>query len=192
MESPEIIRRRRIELNLSQADVAKAVGVDQRHIRRYETGEAQPTLQVARALARTLRITLDELAGGPPALSGRWWSAWDGLGGQTLVGPVDVTHTGERAVIVTTTADPAHPADVFAWHGECHVGGDADSLIGWFIVDHPEHRTRGTLNLDRSGNTITGDWIRMSLSAGLATGPLVLVRDHAALADAIKHRSDRR
>jgi transcriptional regulator with XRE-family HTH domain len=38
------MRRRRIEQGLSQADLAAAVGLDKRRIRRYEAGEAQPSL----------------------------------------------------------------------------------------------------------------------------------------------------
>src|SRR6266511_2292475 len=47
MEMPEVIRRRRAELDMSQADLAKAAGVDVRQIRRYESGQQQPTLSVA-------------------------------------------------------------------------------------------------------------------------------------------------
>ena len=39
MDMAEVIRRRRAELGLSQADLAKAAGVDTRQIRRYEAGQ---------------------------------------------------------------------------------------------------------------------------------------------------------
>ena len=51
MELAEVIRRRRAELGLSQADLAKAAGVDTRQIRRYEAGQQQPVLSVAVAIA---------------------------------------------------------------------------------------------------------------------------------------------
>jgi transcriptional regulator with XRE-family HTH domain len=44
MDMAEVIRRRRAELGLSQADLAKAAGVDTRQIRRYSSALAgQPT-----------------------------------------------------------------------------------------------------------------------------------------------------
>ena len=46
-----VMRDRRAALGLSQADLAAAVGLDKRQIRRYEAGEAQPTLVVAKAIA---------------------------------------------------------------------------------------------------------------------------------------------
>jgi transcriptional regulator with XRE-family HTH domain len=39
MDMAEVIRRRCAELGLSQADLAKAAGVDTRQIRRYEAGQ---------------------------------------------------------------------------------------------------------------------------------------------------------
>jgi transcriptional regulator with XRE-family HTH domain len=40
----EVIRGRRAELGMSQAQLAAAAGVDTRQIRRYESGEQQPML----------------------------------------------------------------------------------------------------------------------------------------------------
>ena len=63
MDMHEVIRQRRSELGMSQANLATKVGVDRRQIRRYETGETQPTLSVAKTIARALGITIDELVG---------------------------------------------------------------------------------------------------------------------------------
>jgi transcriptional regulator with XRE-family HTH domain len=52
MDMAEVIRRRRAELGLSQADLAKAAGVDPHQIRRYEAGQQQPVLPVAVAIAK--------------------------------------------------------------------------------------------------------------------------------------------
>lgn len=76
---PEVMRARRGAMQMSQAELATAVGIDKRQIKRYEAGESHPTLPVARAIARTLGITIDELAGDPPAptpFSGVWHVAW--------------------------------------------------------------------------------------------------------------------
>ena len=74
-----MIRQRRSELGMSQGDLAAKVGVDRRQIRRYEAGETQPTLSVAKTIARALGITIDELAGDETHridLTGDWWACW--------------------------------------------------------------------------------------------------------------------
>lgn len=60
------IRARRVALGMSKAQLAAAAAVDARQIRRYETGEQQPSLPVAVSIARELGITFSELAGEPP------------------------------------------------------------------------------------------------------------------------------
>src|SRR5436305_10123775 len=75
----EVLRRRRAELGISQAELAAAAGVDRRQIRRYEAGEQQPSLAVAVAIARALEISVGELAGEPAHrvdLTGEWWAGW--------------------------------------------------------------------------------------------------------------------
>ncbi|GAA4963900.1 HIT family protein [Actinoplanes utahensis] len=62
-----VIRRRRDELGLSQAQVAAAAGVSTRQIRRYEAGDQQPLLSVGIAIARALRMDVLELAGETPS-----------------------------------------------------------------------------------------------------------------------------
>ncbi len=62
MEISEVIRRRRAELGISQADLSAAAGVDARQIRRYEAGQSQPLFSVAVAIAGALGISLSELA----------------------------------------------------------------------------------------------------------------------------------
>ena len=51
------IRQRRAELNMWRSELAAKVGVDRRQIRRYESGEPQPTLPIAKAIASALGIT---------------------------------------------------------------------------------------------------------------------------------------
>jgi transcriptional regulator with XRE-family HTH domain len=62
MEISEVIRRRRAELGMSQADLAAAAGVGARQIRRYEAGQQQPVLSAAVAIADALGISVNELA----------------------------------------------------------------------------------------------------------------------------------
>jgi transcriptional regulator with XRE-family HTH domain len=82
MELHEIIRQRRAELNMSQSELAAKAGVGKRHIRRYESGETQPTLPIAKAIASAFGITIDELAGEDSHrinLTGDWWAFWQNL-----------------------------------------------------------------------------------------------------------------
>src|SRR3954454_16595737 len=96
----EIIRRLRQEAGMSQAGLAGAAGIHQRQINRYESGEQQPALDVARRLARALGVTLDELAGVPSdrvQLQGTWWAAWQTFNeGQQVIAtqPVGLSQHG--------------------------------------------------------------------------------------------------
>ena len=56
MEMHEVIRQRRSELGMSQGDLAAKVGVDRRQIRRYESGETQPTLSPAQLIEKQLTL----------------------------------------------------------------------------------------------------------------------------------------
>ncbi len=83
----EVIRRRRQELRMSQAELAKQAGTDARQIRRYEAGEVQPSFPQAKAIAEALEISLDELAGGLPlqGMVGPWWLAMKEPGGSNPI-----------------------------------------------------------------------------------------------------------
>ncbi len=160
MGTPDVMRRRRAELGISIDHLAKVLGVDARQIRRYETGESQPTLQGARLLARELKVTLDELAGGDPTYTGRWHAHWSGLpNSPEQTGPVDLTHHGTR-ITIAPAADPDH-LDVFPWRAELLTQSEA--LGGFYFIDHPEHRSRGTLLLIYDDNTLGGDWVHLGL-----------------------------
>ena len=172
MGTPDLIRRRRAELGISVDQLAQVLGVDARQIRRYETGESQPSLQGARLLARELKITIDELAGGDPTYTGRWWARWSGLpDSPEQTGPVELVHQGSRVTVAPAT-DP-DLTDVFPWRSECHA--EPRGLVGWYIIDHPNHRSRGTLLLQFDKHTLGGDWVHLSLT-GLKTGSIALAR----------------
>ena len=176
MNTPDVIRRRRLELGMSQAELAAAVGVDPRQVRRYEGGESEPQLQVARSLAQVLGISMDELAGGSPKLDGQWWSCWEGIDGTEGVrsGPVDLVHRGHRVEIVPSSMT-RDLSDAFAWRSELYA--DDDNLLGYYIVDDPAARSKGTLMLTFKQSVLFGNWIRIGFSAGRGTGSLVLARD---------------
>ena len=172
MGTPDVIRRRRAELGISVDHLAQVLGVDARQIRRYETGESQPSLQGARLLARELKITIDELAGGDPTYTGRWWAHWSGLPhSPERTGPVDLTHQGTR-ITVTPATDP-DLADVYPWRAD--LLNQHDALGGFYNIDDPEQRSRGTLLLFFDGTTLGGDWVHLGLPK-FRTGSIALAR----------------
>jgi transcriptional regulator with XRE-family HTH domain len=60
----ERLKQLRKQRDLSQAQLAKAVGVHQNHIGRYERGESQPSADALRRLAEALTVTTDYLIEG--------------------------------------------------------------------------------------------------------------------------------
>ncbi|MFD4429642.1 helix-turn-helix transcriptional regulator [Nocardia sp. NPDC058497] len=79
----DVIRRRRKQLDMSQAALGRLVGVDQKTISRYESGELTPDLITGTKLADVLGVSVNELAGRASRtldLSGDWWAAWQTWG----------------------------------------------------------------------------------------------------------------
>lgn len=62
-----LLRTARDARGLSQETLAGLVGVTKKQIQRYEQGTQEPTLRVAARIAAELRVTIDALAGQPPA-----------------------------------------------------------------------------------------------------------------------------
>ncbi|SER27345.1 helix-turn-helix transcriptional regulator [Microlunatus flavus] len=196
MGTPEAIRANRVKLGLTQAQLAREIGVDTRQINRYEIGETEPTLAIARRLADRLRITMDELAGGLSPLNGTWHSAWHNLdpGGSPDLrsGSVELVQQGHHLTIQPVRSRSASRAvsagtpdapdvdtavDVvtdLAWSAEAFV--DVDTILGGYKIDTPALRSRGLLNLTHHGDAIDGTWVRIHLTSS-STGQLVLARD---------------
>lgn len=57
------IKSRRMQLHVSQEDLAAAIGTGQKQIWRYENGKNSPTAEVIIAIARTLDVSSDWLLG---------------------------------------------------------------------------------------------------------------------------------
>lgn len=55
------IKVARVEKDMTQNDLAEAVGVTRQTINAIEKGDYNPTLQVCKAIAKTLGKTLDDL-----------------------------------------------------------------------------------------------------------------------------------
>ena len=184
MEFPEVLRRRRMELGLSRADLAGGAGVHERQLARYETGEAQPTLGVAVAIANALEISLSHLAGYPSQdldLSGQWWAAW-----QTSHDSQPAIHYHEasadqrnrtlhvRAVTRAATID----AGGYLWQGELDLH-DNEVLMGWYAATEDAIRSKGTMyfHLSRQGLAMTGRWVGLNYDGTIRTGWAAMTRD---------------
>lgn len=62
MSTAQAIRSKRDELGMTRVRLAIAVGIAERTLARYESGEGQPPLDVARRIADVLGCSLDELS----------------------------------------------------------------------------------------------------------------------------------
>lgn len=176
MDMRDVIRSRRTQLGLSQAELAKAAGVGVRQIARYEAGEQQPVLSAAVALADALGISVTQLAGQGDYeldLSGDWWAAWqtwkDGV-------PRVDTHTlkvHQRADVLQLDADRAVPVEEgsYRWRGELRLW-DNEALMGWYRSTDGAVRSKGAmyLALHPHGTHAWGRWAGMSYDGIVISG----------------------
>ncbi len=183
MEMNEVIRQRRSELGMSQGDLAAKVGVDRRQIRRYESGETQPTLSVAKTIARALGITIDELAGDETHridLTGDWWAAWQTFkDGQEVINPHEarMSQRGDTVEITAVTRGTPMEGGGYLWHGEMRVW-DNEVLMGWYVANEGAVRSKGTMyfTLHQHGVNAVGRWVGLSYDGPIVTGWGALAR----------------
>lgn len=183
---PEVIKRRRLELGMSQAELADQAGVDQRQIRRYESGEAQPTLTAARSLARALAISLDVLAGDPEfaQISGSWWMAWSARPSNTVsVQQVEIRTRGmDLEMAVTESSADGLPSN---WRGPLFA-----TRAGGFTGMFTSETVNGSLVLDWSGTSLTGVWVALPSDHGFGYGVVALSRSRDGCRQAIDELMD--
>lgn len=179
----EVIRQRRANLGMSQGDLAAKVGVDRRQIRRYEAGETQPTLPMAKMIARALGITIDELAGDETHrvdLTGDWWACWQSWkDGAEVINPHEVrmTQRGDAVEIVAVTRGTPLDEGGYMWRGEMRVW-DNEILMGWYTADEGAVRSKGTLyfTLHQHGVNARGRWVGLSYDGPIVSGWSALAR----------------
>jgi transcriptional regulator with XRE-family HTH domain len=172
-----VIRSRRAELGMSQADLADAAGVDRRQIRRYEAGEQQPLLSVAVAIANALQISVGELAGIPSHrinLSGTWWASWQTfMEGQEVITAQEVRfrQQGELVQVDTITRGIEVEEGGYHWRGELRLW-DNEILMGWYAADDGSVRSKGTMYfvLHPHGLSMSGRWVGLSYDGAIVTG----------------------
>jgi transcriptional regulator with XRE-family HTH domain len=184
VEFSEVIRQRRTDLGLSQSDLAGAVGVDKRQIRRYEAGEQQPVLGIAVAIANALGISLSELAGLPSQqvdLGGRWWAAWQTFKeGEEVITCQEVNlHHQTQAIQVHAITRGIEVAEGgYLWRGELRIW-DNEILMGWYAADDGATRSKGTMYfvLHPHGINMTGRWVGLSYDGAIVTGWAAMARN---------------
>ncbi|MGL5862388.1 MAG: helix-turn-helix transcriptional regulator [Phycicoccus sp.] len=185
---PEVIRVRRDQLGLSQAELAARVGVDKRQIRRYEAGEAQPTLSVGRQIAEALTITLDELAGANAqrvGLSGQWWASWQTRqhGDDVLTAqPVTLRQRGD---LIQISADDRGTVTLneggYLWRGEMRLWNNS-VLMGWYAAADGAVQSMGTLffRIHTHGQNMIGRWVGQSHDGPILSGSGALAKSSEA------------
>lgn len=174
----QVMRQRRAELGLSQAQLAAATGVDSRQIRRYEAGEQQPVLSVAVAIADALGIPLAELAGQPSqklSLAGDWMACWQSYKDGEEVYRIQPVRIGPSRSDVMEIMATARGDDVkrggYLWKGELRLW-DNEILIGWYAATEGSVRSKGSLyySLHPHGQLMTGRWVGLSHDGTVITG----------------------
>jgi transcriptional regulator with XRE-family HTH domain len=196
----DVIRSRRRQLGLSQAELAKAAGVSVRQMARYEAGEQQPVLSAAMALAEALGISVSQLAGKTPHgvdLTGDWWAGWqtfrDGIE-HLAVQPV---HLAQEDDVIDVAAIARGLTDEqgggYLWRGEFRLW-DNELLMGWYAAADGAVRSKGTMYfvLHANGSSAFGRWVGLSYDGKIITGWAALAKneDHIpTLIDDLK-RSD--
>lgn len=178
MDMPEVIRNRRAQLGMSQAELAMAAGVDRRQIRRYEAGEQQPALNVAVAIARALQISVSELAGQESQradLTGDWWASWQTSKEEHEVmtsQQVRVRAQSDTTYELRTITRGIDVSDGgYMWRGELHIW-DNEVLMGWYVANEGAVRSKGALYyvLHPHGIHLRGRWVGMSYDGPIQTG----------------------
>ena len=177
VEMSEVIRGRRAELGMSQVQLAAAAGVDTRQIRRYESGEQQPMLSVAVAIAQALEITVGQLAGEPThrvVLIGDCWASWQTFkDGREVITAQEVRfdQRGDDLRVEATTRGVAVEDGGYLWRGEMRLW-DNEILMGWYAADEQAIRFKGTMYLvvHPHGQSMTGRWVGLSYDGALVTG----------------------
>lgn len=173
----QVMREQRTALGISQAELAEQVGVDKRQIRRYEAGEAQPSLSVAKAIAHALNISIDELAGEETRrvdLAGNWWACWQSWkDGEETINPHEIymRQQGDKLVVTASTRGTPIEGGGYLWEGELRLW-DNEILMGWYVSTEGAIRSKGTMYfvLHPHGISMVGRWVGLSYDGPVITG----------------------
>ncbi|WP_226360299.1 helix-turn-helix transcriptional regulator [Pseudonocardia sp. ICBG1142] len=173
----DVIRRRRADLGMSQADLARVAGVDTRQIRRYEAGEQQPLVSVALTIADALGVSVSELAGRAPgrvSLTGDRWASWqttrDGVE-KIATQPVHMRQEGHLIHIAAIQRGLSQAEGGYLWSGELRLW-DNQIMTGWYAAADGAVRSKGTMFLvmHPHGIEFTGRWVGLGYDDQVMTG----------------------
>lgn len=196
----DVIKQKRAELGLSQADLATRVGVDRRQIRRYESGDTHPALPVAKAIAMALGISLDELAGGESHrvnVTGDWWSSWQTFkDGQEVITfqPVRMRQQGDRIdVQALSRGNVTVEEGGYLWRGELRLW-DNEVLMGWYAADDGATRSKGTMYfvIHTQGLQMVGRWVGLSYDGKVVSGYAAVAKDEDQARELVEGMRDGR
>ena len=172
----EVIRRRRADLGMSQADLARVAGVDTRQVRRY--GRRATTSAVGRAdHADAHGVSVTELAGRTSdrvTLTGDWWASWqttrDGVE-KIATQPVYMRQEGGLAHIAAIQRGLSQDKGGYLWTGELRLW-DNQVLTGWYAAADGAVRSKGTmfLAMHPHGIEFTGRWVELGYDDQVMTG----------------------
>jgi len=192
MDIGDVIKARRAEIGMSQAQLAEAADVGTRQIARYESGDSEPGLGVALRLAEALGISLTHLAGQIRSgldLSGEWWAGWQNRkNGEEWIAVqrVEAVQTGD---LLSVTAERTRPVDEggYNWDGELRLW-DNQALIGWYRAADGAVQSKGSMYfaLQRHGTAADGRWVGLSYDGQVVTGHAALCREQDDVLPAIE------
>jgi transcriptional regulator with XRE-family HTH domain len=151
--------------------------VDKRQIRRYESGETQPTLPIAKAIARALDISIDELAGEEThriSLTGHWWASWQTSRSGTekvATQELEVRQEGSTLHLTTLTRGLSVEEGGYHWSGELRLW-DNEILMGWYASNDGSIRSKGTMYfvVHPHGLNMSGRWVGLGYDDQIMTG----------------------
>lgn len=177
MEMAEVIRQRRADLGLSQAQLAKAAGIDARQVRRYESGDQQPLVTVALAIADALNISVSELVGRPSgrvSISGDWWACFQTFRSGAEKRPTQPVHLRQEGDLVHIAARQRGLSvedGGYLWSGELRFW-DNEVLTGWYAAHDGSIRSKGTMYfvMHPHGVHMTGRWVGLGYDDKIMTG----------------------
>lgn len=175
----EMIKKRRLELGMSQTELAEAAGVGMRQIRRYEADDQQPLLTVGVAIAEALKIPVTELAGRTLLhrvnLAGEWWMSWQtSQYNEEVITAQTVMFTQQDDLIhlqTTSRGNVTLEEGGYNWRGELRLW-DNKILMGWYAAEDGAVNSKGTLYfvLHTHGTNARGIWTGLSHDGDILSG----------------------
>ncbi|MBO0856284.1 MAG: helix-turn-helix transcriptional regulator [Nocardia sp.] len=181
----DVIRQRRKVLGLSQARLAGLVGVDQKAVSRWESGESEPKASELAPLSDHLEVSLSTLVGRAKQgldFAGDWWYSGQAYGdsGERLdTLALRIEQDGAWLRLAGARARSVEDGS-YAWTGEARLY-DSEALMGYYVAADGSVRSKGTLYLDLHphGQMMRGMWTGQSYTAPVVYGFCAVARERA-------------